>query len=505
MPNNQEVTYLQFSMSGVLASSSQTRVQKDDPSIDTDTDDYEDFVDKVAVLVYDATEGGLVKSLFTTYKSFTMELKQSKYHFCFVANYPSTWNLEQLNTYDDFKSALKTMQTFNPALYDGATSNSTGNKFFPMSRIYENQDIPNGGTITSPIPFQPKTAGNGSIAPISSGTSKETGRDQSTVNLVRTSAKISLDLKGEGLKNVKKIELYNIAKQHSYMEVSTGEPAMLPDPAARLFKGSDKIIIATTATEFSTKMYIPERLLGKGSATLGWNKDSDTPVGTPTYIQIEMTSGKLYKIPVIINDPSQWGTDKYYIDVARNQEKDFPADYSIVRNHDYHFSITIPEDGKELDIALKVMPWDLIESELQFTQPEYECSLKVVNTKTNATRDLDDIFQEVLLSPNEIVEVTFEITKPVGAIWSASITNGLNYLFTGKTYDRVKPDIIGANPSNTYTFQIKPRQEFTTEPYYTQFYIVVDGKELNLYPKRSRNSYMDGGGSQRWRIKQVMY
>ena len=153
------------------------------------------------------------------------------------------------------------------------------------------------------------------------------------------------------------------------------------------------------------------------------------------------------------------------------------------------------------------MPWRLIESELQFTQPEYKCTLKVIDATTNKIkRTLDDISQEVLLSPNEIVEVTFKITKPVGAIWSASITNGLNYLFTGNTYDQVvEPDIIGGKPPKTYTFQIKPRQEFTTEPYYTQFYITVDGKELDLDPKRRRDSYMDGGGSQRWRIKQVMY
>ena len=141
---------------------------------------------------------------------------------------------------------------------------------------------------------------------------------------------------------------------------------------------------------------------------------------------------------------------------------------------------------------------------MEFTHPKYTCTLKLVDTLTNEETPVTDISQEVLLPSNKVVEVTFKITKPVGAIWSASITNGLNFLFTGTTYDQVEPEIVSGSPK-IYTFRIKPRQEFTTEPFYTQFYITVDGKELNLDPTRAIDSYMNEGGSERWRIKQVMY
>lgn len=509
-PSNQKKTYLQFSMAGIQMPNASTRAQGNNPSINTDAQEFEDYVGELAVLVYEATtEGKLVASHFTTYKSFTMVLEPVdgiKYHFCFVANYPESWKntLQGIKFYKDVAPTLRVLQTFKSRdtgveLYDGASADA----YFPMARIYENQAVTKGGSITNPIPFTPTTTSAGSVDPVSTWSeSTETPGIQKTVNLVRSSAKIGLTLSGEGLRDVTGVDLVNVPTQHSFMEL-----AALPSPETletKTFQGT----IPTTESSFYTQMYIPERLLGmKAKTEIGWSASSSQLIGNPTYIKITMKSGRIYTIPVITNKESDW-KDKIptadYLDMAMNNVAGVNANYSIVRNNNYKYSVYVPADGKELEVLYQVMPWQLVESELQFTQPEYECSLKVVNTETKATRDLDDIFQEVLLSPNEIVEVTFEITKPVGAIWSASITNGLNYLFTGKTYDRVEPDIIGANPSKTYTFQIKPRQEFTTEPYYTQFYIVVDGKELNLDPN-SHNSYMDGGGSQRWRIKQVMY
>ena len=511
------ITCLRFSMAGIELPNASLREQGDYPSIQSDPKDYEDYVGELAVLIYKAgtsdNQSMLVKSHFTTEQSFLMELQPEEgalYHFCFVANYPESWKntLEGLKNYADLKKTLQHLESFQSRdsgtpLYNGAVMNGTEKSLFPMARIYENQIIPAGGSVSVPKPFTPTTISSKPLEPVSNWPdSPETGTKQQTVNLVRSSAKVSLNLTGDGVSKIKSIKICNVATQHSFMENSASASVALTE---KPFNDSGSI----TGNSFQAKMYIPERLLGEASSTLGWNSSSDMPIGTPSYIQIEMVSGVVHKIPIITNQNTQNmtpGSEYTYLDVAYGNIHSNHANYSIVRNHHYHYDINVPADGKYLVINFKVMPWRLVESELQFTLPEYKCDLKVVNPKTNATRDLNDISQEVLLSPNEIVEVTFEITKPVGAIWSASITNGLNFLFTGNTYDQVvEPDIIGGNPPKTYTFQIKPRQEFTTEPYYTQFYITVDGKELDLNPKRVRDSYMDGGGSQRWRIKQVMY
>ena len=512
------ITCLRFSMAGIELPNASLREQGDYPSIQSDPKDYEDYVGELAVLIYKAgtsdAQSMLVKSHFTTEQSFLMELQPeegARYHFCFVANYPESWKntLEGLKNYADLKTTLQHLESFQSRdsgtpLYNGAVMNGTEKSLFPMARIYENQIIPAGGSVSVPKPFTPTTNTSKPLEPVSNWpVSPETGTKQQTVNLVRSSAKVSLNLTGDGVSKIKSIKICNVATQHSFMENSASASVALTE---KPFNGSGSI----TGNSFQAKMYIPERLLGEASSTLGWNSSSDMPIGTPSYIQIEMVSGILHKIPIISNQNTQNmtpGSEYTYLDVAYGNIPSNYANYSIVRNHHYHYDINVPADGKYLVINFKVMPWRLVESELQFTLPDYQCDLKVVDATTKAPkRTLDDISQEVLLSPNEIVEVTFKITKPVGAIWSASITNGLNFLFTGdETYDQVEPDIVGQVPPQTYTFQIKPRQEFTTEPYYTQFYITVDGKELDLNPKRVRDSYMDGGGSQRWRIKQVMY
>lgn len=510
------ITCLRFSMAGIELPNASLREQGDYPSIQSDPKDYEDYVGELAVLIYKVgatdNQSMLVKSHFTTEQSFLMELQPeegARYHFCFVANYPESWKntLEGLKNYADLKKTLQHLESFQSRdtgtpLYNGAVMNATEKSLFPMARIYENQEIPTGGSISTPKPFTPTTNTSKPLEPVSNWpVSPETGTIQQTVNLVRSSAKVSLNLTGDGVSKIKSIKICNVATQHSFMENSASATVALTE---KPFNDSGSI----SGNSFQAKMYIPERLLGEGSATLGWDSSSDTPIGSPSYIQIEMVSGVVHKIPIITNQNTRNmtpGSEYSYLDVAYGNVPSNHANYSIVRNHHYQYDLNVPADGKYLAINFKVMPWRLVESEMQFTLPEYTCSLRVVDATTKASkRTLDDISQEVLLSHNEIVEVTFKITKPVGAIWSASITNGLNYLFTGDTYDQVEPDIIGGNPSKTYTFQIKPRQEFTTEPYYTQFYITVDGKELNLDPHRAKNSYMDGGGSQRWRIKQVM-
>ncbi|MGI6074696.1 MAG: hypothetical protein ACOYEA_08675 [Fermentimonas sp.] len=496
--SDQKVAYLHFSMSGAF-SNAQTRAQGDTPSIDNDGVDREDFVGELAVLVYKAetndTNSKLVKSQFTNYKSFLMELEPedgAKYHLCFVANYPTSWTntLQGLKTYSDFKTTMSELRVFDATLYDGTTTE----KFFPMARVYENQDIPTGGTITNPIPFQPKTEVAGSILPVSSWPSTETGNTQKTVNLVRTSAKISLNMTGEGLKDVEKVELFNVASQHSFMESTKSSELLNPQLT---FKGIDKI--AADATSYSGKLYVPERLIGKASENMGWDVGQDVPKGTPTYIQITMKSGQLYKIPVIVNGPMGSG----YLDFARGDG----ADYSIVRNNHYKYDIAVPEDGKELQIKYEVMPWDLIESEMSYKRPKYSFELKVVNkiSDNDSTETLYPEIGEVLLPENSYVDITFKISEPVGALWVASITNGLDFELTGNFRDVVNKTDIVEPTAKEYKMKIKPRAPFYREAKYTQFYIVAEGRELDLGIKADEDGkYMGEGGTRRWSIKQVL-
>lgn len=103
-------TCLRFSMGGIELPNTSLREQGNNPSIQSDSKDYEDYVGELAVLIYKvgatADQSLLVKSHFTTEQYFLMELQPeegARYHFCFVANYPESWRntLEGLKPEDD--------------------------------------------------------------------------------------------------------------------------------------------------------------------------------------------------------------------------------------------------------------------------------------------------------------------------------------------------------------------------------------------------------------------
>lgn len=507
-------TFVHFSIAGLRTPHS-TRVQGDTPSVGSDVTDHEDYIQNLAVLIYDASTGSLFHSHFTTLQGFVLQLSPEqgkKYHFLFLANFPPAWkdNLLSLSSYQEVTTRLKALQAFTSldtsthTLFHGATATSEYTHLFPMARIYEDQVIPTGGSITAPKLFKPERNPTSVLAPVSSWKdSWEETNTPHTVNLIRTSAKVSLNISGAGVKSITKVELHNAPLKHSYMEQRTSLPE--PSPSPHLFMGSNSI--DPSATNFAAKMYLPESLLGKASPTLRWDTQSDTPIGAISYISISMKSGKIYKIPVITaNIPA--GT--HYLDVARNTISSTPADYSIVRNHHYHYEISVPEDGKLLHLHYRVSPWTLFQSEMSYERPMYDFRI-CVGERCGDTppegSEFQDINQEIELPAQEPATFYFKINKPKGALWQATITNGRDFELSGKTQGIVD------ETEGWYRFTLTPRYPFTTHPRFTQLYITVEGREIYLgYVEKSEststspvidNRYIGDGKPAQWKFKQV--
>ncbi|MBR8728810.1 Minor fimbrium tip subunit Mfa3 [Porphyromonas levii] len=357
------MVYMSFDIGGVDMPVASTRAQDSDLSINTDATDFEDFVQRLAVLVYDANSGDLVKSAFVYDSHFVMEVpvtSDMKFHFCFLANYPVSWNntLKGIKKYDDLKSTLQTGKSFisndrGDELYFGATEDN----YFPMSRIYENQVVPKGGTIDSPLPFKPTTTAAGSLAPISSYPTKiETSTEHETVNLVRTAAKISLKVTG-ALSDISRIEMHNIKPVQTYMEDKSATYPLEELILKNFPNCSDGEI---GAGECATFMYIPENLLGVSGTSMYWNTINDKPKGGINYITVVMKDGSTqYHIPIICNDI---GSEEY-LAVATGggaNENTRVPDYSIIRNHEYKFEIDVPPLKADLDLRVKyeVVHWE---------------------------------------------------------------------------------------------------------------------------------------------------
>lgn len=360
-------------MSGIkMPGDSNTRSQGGDLSVNSDHKDREDYVARLAVLVYDATTGKLVKASFVYNSDFVLGIPLAQgegktFHFCFIANFPVSWGntLLGIKTYDDLKQTLREIEPFisrdrGLELYDGAGEDY----YFPMSRIYENNLVCSAGPTTRELPqqFQPESKGNGSLMPISSyPTKKETVKKQATVNLIRTAAKVSIRI--EGAEGVERVVMQNIKPVHSYME--SNSPSNFPEGQLirREFKVADEE--AFERGTYQAQMYIPENILGVSGPNLYWDSLKKGPgKGSICYITIVMKDGSSYNIPIISNELGKYN----YFDIAYGQNHDNIPNFNIIRNHEYQFDITVPALTSDLDIRVRyeVKPWDVQKIKIPF-------------------------------------------------------------------------------------------------------------------------------------------
>lgn len=471
-PTSDGVAYLRVDAAGVTFPVGGTRAQSDEPTINDDATDFEDYVRELAVLVYEASgEEKLIYSHFTTLPSFVLEIpaKQGeKYHFCFIANYPESWHntLKGMLTYSNLKEELQKMQEFKSkdsgnALYKGASTN----EFLPMARIYESQELPaEKGSPVSPVPFIPKKVQPKALSPVSSAnrfSPHETAPTYAnTIMLVRSSAKVTVKTEGG---NTPKIELVNVPTQHSYMESSTK-----PSSYTTLTMSEPN-----EEQESENSLYVPESLLGNASSTLGWDTTNDTAMGKVMYVQLTTKSGVVYRLPLFIDESGTASTDKMhdYLKYARNEVKNYTTNYSVLRNNHYIIIVKLNDDSRAIEVSYKVLPWVLMRSEYNFTDPKYSIAVKIpTGTAKFKEKNYLHLQEEAMFK--------FNITEPKGGTWVASVTNAKYFTLVYDTKEQ--PVISGFVDGKDHEFKLKPLYPYSGVPQYTQVYITVNGQEIYL-------------------------
>lgn len=457
VPESGTDVYMSFQMSQV-ASGSGVRAQGSSPSINTDEKDREDFVSRFGVFIFETgASGAKVAEKFSEYAFFVMKFKKGIYDFYFIANYPPSdeTSLSQMS-----KSQLETyLQTLKPYALHHVPSSA--GPFFPMARVYRDQTISGDGTLMAPIPFRPVVGTTNQLIPISSfGNDLQSPSNiQDQVRLVRANAKIDLTINGEGAIDVAKVEYYNAAANYTFAELNPrpASQAVLTTPLAFNYTAP-----ASTGT-IETKLYVPERLFND-TETKGWNTATDQAQGGVNYIQITMKSGRTYRVPVVSNGP-ETGYQTFAKGVTR-------VDYNVIRNHRYKYDIAIAKDSKELVVKAVVLPWTLVESEISFGKIVFE---KDFTLPPEASMSGDKIIEVHQQTP---VKVKFRLKGPKGAIWRATLTNGLDFSLKA---DGTNGGVSGiADPNTEYTMVITPLKPFEGTPRVTEFYITVNGTEVPL-------------------------
>ncbi|MFC4673797.1 fimbrial protein [Dysgonomonas termitidis] len=290
-------------------------------SLNTDNVDYEDRVHDLAMLVFDSSTGAKVCEFYEEgipfsdkEKTFTVQMTTGLRDFYFIANMAMD-ELKDITTKSAMDVYMNTFRDLDTDLY----LNAVRSKGFPMSRVYMNQAITEGGNIYSPKPFHPD--------------------GEERVKLVRVAAKLEVQIEGSEISSgVKNIYYKNAQRKFNLVSPAT--------PVTPVYY-EDKPLKKVGNTYI---YYMPEALM----TAPDWSASADhKPVN---YFLIETLDGTFYEIPIITDNRTITDTD--YLSFATGRQADKP-DYNIYRNRHYFYIIS---KLQKIEIIYTIDPWQIKQS-----------------------------------------------------------------------------------------------------------------------------------------------
>lgn len=174
--------------------------------------------------------------------------------------------------------------------------------------------------------------------------------------------------------------------------------------------------------------------------------------------------------------------------------------YSLLQNNIYQILAVLDVDSKII-LNITVLPWNEtnIEYERPITANDFSFGAwgtswggtngKTMNTNVGGLEDA--VFQ-------------FELKAPVGASWTASLTNGLDFGFTSSTAGTTTSTVSSGftNIGAPYLIAVRASKRWTGVSRDTEFYVTVEGNEIPINPVIGTQRRYEGTDT-RIKIKQV--
>lgn len=392
-------------------------------SINIDSEDFEDHVHNLAMLVFDSHTGDKVAEHFSssigsgasTYV-FTVKLKPGQRDFFFIANIPniqaaigSIANKTAMNTF------MATLRELNPPHYLSA-SNDNG---FPMARVYLNQTVSAGGTINQPLPFKP------------------TGEEN--VKLERVVAKLDVNIT-EGAENLLKVELLN-ANRHFRLIVNDAEP--------NGYYGALELRRVGNTNQWLA--YMPEAIV---TSTKWWGNTGNSDNKPINFFRLTTLGGLVYDIPVITHEGTVPGGQ--YLPFAKAELPEKP-NYTVYRNRHYIYRIKALPD--KIEVKYSICDWNVVTND---TYLGYGYNVEVDEqgnvTITNTIQNCDPHVVRLVAKngayfgsqpANTSVEFT-ELADGASQTFKVNkdaVPNGSAYL---EVYYNKLPGVAGVNPDKVF-------------------------------------------------------
>lgn len=174
--------------------------------------------------------------------------------------------------------------------------------------------------------------------------------------------------------------------------------------------------------------------------------------------------------------------------------------YSLLQNNVYQVVAILDVDSKII-LNVTVLPWDqtTIEYGRPITANDFSFGAwgtswgglngKTMNTNVGGLEDA--VFQ-------------FELKAPIGATWTATITNGLDFTFTSSTAGTTTQTMSSGftSPGQPSIIAVRANKRWIGDSRETEFYITVEGVEIPINPIVGSQRKYDGTDT-RIKIKQV--
>lgn len=178
----------------------------------------------------------------------------------------------------------------------------------------------------------------------------------------------------------------------------------------------------------------------------------------------------------------------YLTDAGQNQNK-----YSLMRNTVYRVIAMVSKPDNELDLQITANPWNVSQIQSGGIIVESDYSLDALGGNDSGALtgivQYPYILNSVPYDATSYANYSFKLTGPVGKVWVASMSNGLDFNFASLTSASGKLTVShGISRNEPYQITVGAAKSWGGADRATYMYITVDGVKLKINPLQSGGS-----------------
>ncbi|WP_288205933.1 DUF4906 domain-containing protein [uncultured Parabacteroides sp.] len=161
--------------------------------------------------------------------------------------------------------------------------------------------------------------------------------------------------------------------------------------------------------------------------------------------------------------------------------------YSLKRNTVYRIMAMLDNPDNMLILKTTTLPWTKSTSQIGHVVNEGDYSFGANNTEaTTGIVQYPYVLNGESQNNTSYASYSFQLTAPAGAIWTATLTNGLEFTFGTEGSTNGKLAISkGIAGNNTYEIKVGASRPWNSTIRKAYLYITVEGKKLNINPVQS--------------------